>query len=135
MAARQIAHVAGSPCGSIPFSPTRVAVSPFSLVHDATILVLRALQGMTPRETLRQKLRDKRNARTGGATTQQQVAKTAKADPTTALLALGIDDPAMLQLGKAIAADPQQALRALSATKKEPTTDSEDDEAIPPLLE
>lgn len=90
---------------------------------------------MTPRETLRQKLRDKRNARTGGATTQQQVAKTAKADPTTALLALGIDDPAMLQLGKAIAADPQQALRALSATKKEPTTDSEDDEAIPPLLE
>ena len=87
---------------------------------------------MTPRDALRQKLREQRERRTTGAD-RQQVARTVRADPTTALLSMGVDDPKVLQLGKAIAADPKAALRTLSAGKRSAQpADDPDDEAPPP---
>lgn len=97
-------------------------------------------RSMTPRDALKQALRDKKERRTGGAAKSdpKMLARTMKADPTTALLSMGVDDPAMLHLGKTIAADPRRALRALKSVEEAASAagdeagDELDDEAPPP---
>lgn len=79
------------------------------------------------RQKLRQKIRDGRTPNAGPSQAARNIAR----DPTTAMLQMGIDDPAMLAMADKIAADPQGVLRTLKSAVRDAT--EEEGEAPPPL--
>ena len=90
---------------------------------------------MTPRDALRKKLREKRLERTGGGAAPAEapsLARQLKADPTGALLAMGIDDVSMLDTGKALIADPRHAQRLMRHASHAPPQQQPPEASRPP---
>ena len=82
---------------------------------------------MEGRDELRKKLRDKiKGKRTDMST---DVATQMKKDPQTALLQMGIDDPAILSMASSAVKRPEAFLHQL----RQMSTTEEDEEAPPPL--
>ena len=87
---------------------------------------------METRDELRKKLRDKiRGKRTDTSSTN--VAAQMKTDPQTALLQMGIDDPAMLSMASSAVKRPEAFLEQLKK-RMSITEEEEDDEEAPPPL-
>ena len=101
---------------------------------------------MSDREDLRRRLRDKiKNKREGTSkSAAPQLAQRMKADPASAMLSMGIDDPGILRQANSILKNPEGFLKSLAAdmnskdaAEKKPSGSvesglSDDEEAPPP---
>ena len=93
------------------------------------------------REALRKRLRDKIRSKRG-ADTGPQLAQRLKDDPTTTMLQMGLDDPALLTKARTIANNPHQFMKSVGVdvakTKPQKTRPAvqpsvyDDDEEAPP---
>ena len=89
------------------------------------------------RKALREKLRLKREERTGVSVSSHRKAQNIREDPACALLAMGIDDASVIRNAKEIVRNPHEivnAAKSVLAVEKNVTTndDSDDEEAPPP---
>ena len=101
------------------------------------------------RDELRKKLRDKIKNKRNGGDSSANIARNMKKDPQTAIMNLGIDDPAILNSAKDIVKNPQKILDDLKQELKEnieqskhdtanvdklKNVDDSDDEDMPPSM-
>lgn len=91
------------------------------------------------REALRQRLRARiRDKRDGGGNDRNgtaQLARRMRDDPATAMLELGLDDPAVLSNAKSIARNPHGFLQTAMARPSPAAPDADDDDEAPPPAE
>lgn len=87
---------------------------------------------MSDRQELRRKLREKINSKRNNCVSGvNDVAKQMKADPTTTMLAMGLDDLHILNNAKHIMRDPHSFLKNTIDTTK--SVEEEEEEEAPPL--
>lgn len=86
---------------------------------------------MPTREELLQRLKNKRRVLRDNTSAPQSVAQTMRKDPMTAMLAMGVDDPALLRNAKTIVKNPNAFLKEV--VDESPPADEDADEEPPPL--
>lgn len=88
------------------------------------------------REELKRRLRAKINGKRNGSNKMQELAKSVKEDPQTALMSMGIDDPTILACAKELVQNPQAVLKDTQKMLKEQelqsNLDEEAEEEMPP---
>ena len=94
------------------------------------------------RDELKQKLREKIKGKRGGsdASSSNNISARMKADPTSTMLAMGLDDPDILKNAKNIVRNPHTFLKnavekvqSVTEPRMQKNEDEDEEEAPPPL--